>query len=112
MQVERSGRHLKEQLPHWSAELPYEEHLARRRNGRVAGRINGKDGHSTRVTNDVAHVLITAGALHRRSSPLHVRRLHHEVRRDDDLVEIARLKEGGEARTESIATKSHAVLPI
>ena len=91
MQVERSSRHLQEQLPHWGAELSYEEHLARRRNGRVAGRIDRKDRNSARVANDVAHVLITAGALNRCATPLHVCRLHHQVRRDDDLVEITRL---------------------
>jgi hypothetical protein len=91
MQVKRASWHLKEQLPHWGSELTNEEHLACRRNRRITWGVNGEDGHSTRVANDVAHVLITTGALHRRSAPLHVRRLHHQVRSDDDLVEFARL---------------------
>jgi len=112
MQVKRSSRHLKEELPHWSAELAHKEHLARWGNGRITGGINGEDSNGTRMTNDVPHVLIAAGALHRRSSPLHVRRLHHEVRSDDNLVEFARLKQRVEARTKSVITKSHAVPPI
>jgi hypothetical protein len=69
--------------------------------------INGENRHGARVTNDVAHVLIAAGALHGRLSPLHVRRLHHQVRSDDDLIEFARLQQCSQSRTESIITKSH-----
>jgi hypothetical protein len=91
MQVKRASWHLKEQLPHWGSELTNEEHLACRRNRRITWGVNGEDRHGTRVANDVAHMLITTGALHRRSAPLHVRRLHYQVRSDNDLVEFARL---------------------
>jgi hypothetical protein len=91
MQVKRASWHLKEQLPHWGAELTNEEHLARRRHPSVTRRINGEDGNSAWVTNDVPHMLIATRALHRCASPLHVRRLHDQVRSDDDLVEFARL---------------------
>ena len=82
---------IKEQLPHWGSELTNEEHLACRRNRRITWGVNGEDRHGAWVANDVAHMLITTGALHRRSTPLHVRRLHYQVRSDNDLVEFARL---------------------
>jgi hypothetical protein len=91
MQVKGARWYLKEELPHWGAELANEEHLARRRHPSVTRRINGEDGNSTWVTNDVPHMLIAARALHRRASPLHVRRLHDQVRSDDDLVKFTRL---------------------
>ena len=91
MQVKGAGGYLKEELPHWGAELANEEHLARRRHLSITWSINGEDGNSAWVTNDVPHMLIAARALHRRASPLHVRRLHDQVRSDDDLVEFARL---------------------
>jgi hypothetical protein len=91
MQVKGARWYLKEELPHWGAELANEEHLARWGNGRITGGINGEDGDGAWVTNDVAHMLIATRALHRRASPLHVRRLHHQIRSDDNLVEFARL---------------------
>ena len=79
MEVKRSRWYFKKELPRWRAELAHKEHLACRGNGGVAWSINGKNGNSTWVANDVANMLITPSALHRCPSPLHVRRLYHEV---------------------------------
>jgi hypothetical protein len=52
-------------------------------------------------------VLVTANALYRCFSPLHIRRLHHEVRSDDDLVEFARFEKCLKSRTKRIRPKPH-----